>query len=174
MTDSTVIVVYFSWGGTTKSAAEDIAGRLGADIFELVPVKPYPSDYDAATYVAGGEVAAEARPEIAGELPDLSGYETVILAMPLWWAAAPRIMFTFIEAVDLSGKKVLTFVTNRSSGLSGVDKAFRKALPNATVVDGLAIYDRRLAKSVGEIVDWLTLNGLVLDEPSAVEAGLGS
>ena len=162
MGDPKAIVVYFSWGGTTKTSAQAIAERIGADSFELVPVKPYPSSYDDTTYLAGGEVAAEARPEIEGELPDLSGYETVILAMPLWWSAAPRIVFTFIEAVDLTGKKVLTFVTYGSLGMSGVDKAIRKALPDADVVDGLAVAGRQAsATAVQEEIDsWLAKNGL--------------
>lgn len=164
MGESRTVVVYFSWSGITRAAAQAMAQRIGADSYELVPVKPYPSSYDDTTYIAGGEVAAEARPEIEGELPDLSAYETVVLAMPLWWSAAPRIIFTFIEAVDLVGKKVLTFVTYGTLGMSGIDKAIRKALPGADVVDGLAVPGKQASTTTTreEIDSWLTKNGLTI------------
>lgn len=39
------IVAYFSAQGNTKKVAEDFAGDIGADTFEIVPEEPYtPAD----------------------------------------------------------------------------------------------------------------------------------
>lgn len=50
LTDKKVLVAYFSWGGNTKSIAEKIQAKTGADIFRIEPVTPYPQDYNETAY----------------------------------------------------------------------------------------------------------------------------
>ncbi|MBQ1511239.1 MAG: flavodoxin, partial [Selenomonadaceae bacterium] len=83
------LVVYFSRAdentggvgyiemGNTRILAEMIAAKTDADIFEIRPMKPYPKEYTPATEVAKQEKEENSRPEITGELPDLSKYDTV-------------------------------------------------------------------------------------------------
>lgn len=156
-----VLVAYFSCGGGTRTVAQQIAGRLGADLYEIVPAEPYPADYEAAMQRAENELTANARPGIASELPDLSGYRTVLLGSPIWLVSAPRIMLTFLEQADLAGKTVLPFVTAASTGLSGVDWTYRKALPQATVADGLAIASQDVPTAGAQIDQWLQANELL-------------
>lgn len=59
-------------------------------------------------------------------------YDTVILAFPIWWGQAPRIIETFIESHDLSGKTVLCFCTSGGSGYGRTDKIL-SALTDDTV-----------------------------------------
>ena len=40
-----VAVVYFSWSGNTRFAAETIAKKAGADLFEIKAETPYNSDF---------------------------------------------------------------------------------------------------------------------------------
>ena len=49
------------------------------------------------------------------------------------------IVYTFIESQNFDGKTVIPFVTHEGSGLSGTPQKLRKALPKATVTDGIAI-----------------------------------
>ena len=40
---SKTLVAYFSASGVTESIAENLANGIGADLFEIVPEKPYPT-----------------------------------------------------------------------------------------------------------------------------------
>ena len=151
--ESGTLVVYFSRTGeqytvgvidkgNTAIVAEMIAEETGADLFEVLPVDDhYPMTYDELTDVAKQEQNDNARPEYAGEVPDLSSYDTIYIGAPVWWGDWPMIMYTFFEqnAEGLSGKKLVPFSTHEGSGLSGFDRKLESVCPNSTILDGLAI-----------------------------------
>ena len=151
--DGRALVVFFSRTGeqytvgvidkgNTAIVAEMIADETGADLFELLPVDDhYPMTYDELTDVAKREQNENARPAYAGEVPDLSQYDTVFIGAPVWWGDWPMILYTFFEenAEALAGKRLVPFSTHEGSGLSGFDKKLAEACPNSTVLDGLAI-----------------------------------
>ena len=72
------VIVYFSWSGNTRAAAEEIRRQTGADLFELTPAEPYTSDYNALLDIAQEERQNNARPAISGDI-DLSKYDTVFI-----------------------------------------------------------------------------------------------
>ncbi len=115
------IVVYFSCTGTTKTIAEYVAESTDADIYRIEPSVPYTSadlNYgNADSRTSKEQNDATARPEITGELPALDGYENVYIGYPIWWGQAPKIMYTFVENCNLSGKTVIPFCTSASSGV---------------------------------------------------------
>ena len=82
-----------------------------------------------------------ARPEYAGEVPDLSQYDTIFIGAPAWWGDWPMICYTFFEnhADAFAGKTLVPFSTHEGSGLSGFDKKLAKACPDAAVEKGLAV-----------------------------------
>lgn len=145
------LVVYFSRTGeqyqvgvidkgNTAIVAEMIAEETGADIFEILPQEDnYPDTYDELTEVAKREQTDNARPAYKGEVPDLSGYSTIFIGAPVWWGDWPMIMYTFFENEDMSGKKLVPFSTHEGSGLANFDTALAKVVPNAEVLEGLAV-----------------------------------
>ena len=149
--DSDILVIYFSrtgeqYGvgviekGNTAIMAEMIAEAMGADTFEILPADDhYPMTYDELTDVAQQELRDNARPEIAGELPALTPYNTIFIGAPVWWGDWPMIMYTFFENSDLSEKQLIPFSTHAGSGLSGFDKKLAAACPDSAVLEGLAI-----------------------------------
>ena len=120
--------VYFSATGTTEKMAKDAAAVMGADIFEIEPVHKY-TDADLNWHDKKSLTTIEcndpkSRPAIANKI-DISDYDTVVLCYPIWWAYAPKIMYTFVESNDWEGKKIITLCTSGGSGLgrSGTDLA---------------------------------------------------
>ena len=117
--DSRILVVFFSPEKTVCSAAIAAANALGSEIFEIKPAEPYTAedlnyhDRQSRTSIEMNDPAA--RPEIE-ELPVLDRFDTILLGYPIWWGQAPRILCTFVESVDLSGKTVIPFCTSGSSG----------------------------------------------------------
>lgn len=119
---SDVLVVCFSATGNTRAVAEKLAALLDADLYEIVPAEPYTEedlDYgDSQSRTSQEMDDPDARPAIAGELPDLTGYTTLYLGYPIWHGEAPRILATFVESCDLTGLTVRPFCTSGSSGIS--------------------------------------------------------
>ena len=134
--------VYFSATGTTERMAKDAAKAMGADVFEIQPVHKY-TDADLNWHDKKSLSSIEcndpkSRPAIkavvstlrqgsgtAGSTTvfDISGYDTVVVCYPIWWAYAPKIVYTFVESQNWAGKKMITLCTSGGSGLgrSGTD-----------------------------------------------------
>jgi len=114
------LVVYFSCTGTTKPLAEYAAEILGADLYEIVPEDPY-SEADLAYYTNGRADQEQndpnMRPAISGGVENMNEYNTIILGYPIWHGQAPRIISTFLESYDFSGKTIVPFCTSHSSGI---------------------------------------------------------
>lgn len=114
------LVVYFSCTGTTKPLAEYAADILGADLYEIAAEEPY-TDADLA-YYTGGRADQEqndpdARPAISGSVENMKSYDTILIGYPIWHGQAPRIISTFLESYDFSGKTIIPFCTSHSSGI---------------------------------------------------------
>ncbi len=121
-------VVYFSATGTTERMAKTAAQEMGADIFEIQPVHKYTDEdlnwHDKKSLTTIECNDPKSRPAMANKI-DISGYDTVILCYPIWWSYAPKIVYTFVESQNWSGKKLITLCTSGGSGLgrSGIDLA---------------------------------------------------
>lgn len=154
------LVVYFSATGNTKAVAEKIAELTGADIYEIVPAEPYTADdldYNVSDCRANREMNdASARPAIGSDSIDVSGYDTVMIGYPIWWGTMPRIINTFLDTYDLSGKVILPFCTSGGSGVSQSVSDIRSVEPDADVRAGLRA---RNAQDSG-IESWLNENGI--------------
>lgn len=113
-------VVYFSATGTTERIAKNAAQAMGADLFEIEPVHKY-TDADLNWHDKKSLTTIEcndpkSRPAIANKI-DISSYDTVVLCYPIWWAYAPKIVYTFVESQNWSGKNLITLCTSGGSGL---------------------------------------------------------
>lgn len=135
-TDSNVLVACFSATGNTWPLAEYAAKYLNADLFRIEPEEPYTDEdlnYSNNNSRANKEMDDETcRPALVATVENMDQYDTVVLAFPIWWGQAPRIIETFIEAHDLSGKTVLCFCTSASSGY-GRTNSILSALTDDTV-----------------------------------------
>lgn len=147
---SKILVAYFSRAGenysvgtvsegNTAIVAEIIAAQTGGDLFEIVPVTPYPSNYSEMLTIATNEKNSGARPAIANKIANLSEYDTVFVGYPIWHADMPMIVYNFLESYDFSGKTVIPFNTHEGSGQAGTQSRFATKLPGSTVPSGLAI-----------------------------------
>jgi flavodoxin len=141
--------------GNTEVVGGMIRDRTGADLYKIDAANRYPDSYDEAVDRNRDEQASNALPAIAGALPDIAPYDVVILGSPVWSSRAPRIMSTFIQGVDLSGKTVLPLVTYAVSGMSGIDDFYRNALTAATVERGLAVQGEEVREAGTDVDNWL-------------------
>jgi len=126
--------------GNTAIVAEMISETIGADLFEVKAEEGhYPMTYSELTDVAKKEQNENARPSYVGELPDLSGYDTIFIGAPVWWGDWPMILYTVFENNDFANKTLIPFSTHEGSGLSGFDKKLANAIKDVKIEKGLAI-----------------------------------
>lgn len=148
------LIAYFSASGTTKKAAEHLAKAVGADLFEIKPVVPYSSadlncmDKKSRSSVEMNDPAS--RPEIAERFPNMTDYETAYIGFPIWWYVAPRIISTFVESYDFSGKTMVPFATSDGSGMGRTVDELKKLCPDADWKVGKMVN----GASERELADW--------------------
>lgn len=129
------LVAYFSASGVTAGVAKELAQALNADLHEIVPAQPY-TDADLGWMDKKSRSTLEmndpaSRPAIAPAELDLSGYDTVLLGFPIWWYVEPRIVDTFLESHDFSGKTVIPFATSGGSGIERSESSLKAHCPAA-------------------------------------------
>ena len=146
------LLAYFSAEGTTAKVAKELASSLGAELFEIVPEKPY-----TAADIKWTNPLARCNKEkfggkdvpVAGKVEGFADYDTVLLGFPIWYGTAPNVVNTFCKGYDWTGKTVRAFAT---SGGSGIGKTAEKLRP---YVQGAENVDARLVRSASEVLDWL-------------------
>lgn len=157
-----VLVAYFSCTGTTKPLAEYAAEYLNADLYEIKAEVPYSGedlDYNTSDSRANKEQKdSSARPAISGKVEDMGKYNTVVLAYPIWWGEAPRIISTFLESYDFNGKTIVPFCTSHSSGIGSSDKNLHSLVDSSVEwKDGERF---EAGTSENEITKWLDELGI--------------
>ena len=161
--DSKILVAYFSATGNTEGIAQQLAEGLGADLYEIVPETPYTSDdlnYNDSNSRSSVEMDdPDARPEISGAVENMGQYDVVLIGYPIWWGEAPRIMSTFIESYDFSGKTLAAFCTSSSSGFGSSDSALREAADSALWLDGIRFSSGASSEDILEWANGLGISG---------------
>ena len=157
-----ILVAYFSATGTTKGVAEHIANGLNADIYEIVPEEAYTdadldyNDNNSRTTIEMND--PEARPAISGSVENMEQYDIIFVGYPIWWGEAPRIVSTFMESYDFSGKTIVPFCTSGGSGIGSSASNLERLTSGATWLDGRRLNGSDSQDTVMEWVDSLDLN----------------
>jgi flavodoxin len=138
-----------------------ISQLIGCDVHRIVPVDPYPDDYEETRERNVREQRADARPAIANPLASITSYDTVLLGSPIWASRAPMIMTTFVESLDFAGKTVFPFTTYAVSGLGTTMRDYPASCPGATIGEGLAVKGEEVGNGGAAAESWLRRIGLL-------------
>ena len=153
------LVAYFSASGQTAKLAKTLAGVTGGDLFEIAPETAYTAaDLDWMDKKSRSTIemkAPKSRPAIAGKVADMAQYDTVFVGFPIWWYQAPRIIETFLESYDFSGKTVIPFATSGGSGMGGTNKALAPSCTGARLLEGKVFRSSTNADTLREWVKTL-------------------
>jgi flavodoxin len=165
---SKILVAYFSCTGNTRAVAMHITDALNthsdiANLHEIKPVVPYtPEDLnwrDNKSRSSLENADLSSRPAILGNILNIENYDIIFLGYPSWWGQAPKIIYTFIESYDFSGKTIIPFCTSGSSPIgSSATNLQRHSSTNTTWLSGIR-FSANTSRS--SIVTWL--NRLDLD-----------
>lgn len=109
--DDRILIVYYSYSGVTEGVSEMLQEKTGGDLFELIPTKAYSDDMYEASDRAAEELESGNLPELTGELPDLTGYDTILIGGPVWSEKAAPPVVSYLSQTDFGGKAVAPFWT---------------------------------------------------------------
>ena len=165
-----MLVVFYSQTSNTKQVADVMATQLGADLAEIVPVEPYDGDFYATIERGKKELDEGTFPEIQPLTCDVANYDVVFLGYPIWFGTYAPPVFTFLNQVDLSGKKVVPFCTFGSGGLESSVEDLTKAEPGAEILPGYGVRAARLESMPEEVEQFLKANGFIEGEFVKLEA----
>lgn len=168
-TNEKVLVAYFSCTNTTEGIAELIAEETFGTLFEIVPEDPY-TDADLNYNNSNSRATKEQndssiRPAITQTVDDMEQYNVIFLGYPIWWGQAPRIISTFLESYDFSGKTIIPFCTSHSSGIGSSDTNLHSLAANANWLDGERFSSDATKE---EIHEWLDSIGFISNTSAEV------
>lgn len=149
------LVAVFSASGRTLKKATMLANAAGADIYQIEPTVPYTkSDLNWMNMKSRSSIEMQNRsfrPEMVQKELDLSQYDTILVAFPIWWYVAPTIVNTFLESYDFSGKRIVIYATSGGSGFGNTLEELKPSAPGAEMVQG-EMLNRCYEKQMEEFV----------------------
>lgn len=156
-----VLIAYFSATNNTENIANHLNDILDADLYEIVPETPYTADdlnYNDSSSRSSQEMnTPDSRPVISGNVENMEQYDVIFLGYPIWWGEAPRIINTFLESYDLSGKTIVPFCTSASSPLGSSATKLQDVTDSATWLEGQRFSGGASVSDVQSWVDSLNL-----------------
>ena len=160
------LVVYYSFTNNVRTIVGELSKQISADMVEVQPAEEG-LDYAANNYAIGSSLIAAIRnnPDDAASYPaikptdvDVSQYDNIIVATPLWWSqmAAPMQTFLFQNGTKMAGKHVALIVSSHSSGISSVVADAQRLVPDATWTgDALWINNSNRSQKATLLTEWL-------------------
>ena len=138
--ENKTLIVYYSYTNNTEQIVDDLKTMINADVIEVEPANKN-LDYAANNYAIGTEQLNKIKnnpndessyPAIDPVIVDMSKYNTVIIATPLWWSQMASNMQTllFKYGDEMAGKNIGLIVSSHSSGISGVEADAKRLVPN--------------------------------------------
>lgn len=154
-TSKKILVAYFSHSGNTRVIAEQIKNATGGDIFEILPVKDYPSDHQAVVDQAKKEINSNYRPALKTKVENIESYDVIFIGSPNWWSTIAPPVATFLSSYDLKGKTVVPFMTHEGTRMGHSVSDIKKLCPESTVLEGLPIKGSYVKKAQDDVTKWL-------------------
>ncbi len=159
-TESTLILVaYFSATGNTENVANSITAFVEGTLYEIEPQIPYSKEdlnySDKSTRATREQNDPDARPEIADRVENMDEYDIIFLGYPIWWGSAPKIIYTFLESYDFSGKTIIPFCTSGSSGIGNSANSLHSLTEGANWLGGGSFYASTTQSAIRSWLDGL-------------------
>lgn len=152
MSNKKVLIAYYSYSGNTKRVAEKIQQLTNGDIFEIVPKKAYPNNYNDVVNLAKDEKQKDIKPELTDN-GNVKDYDIIFLGTPVWWYTMASPVKTFLSKNDFTGKTIVPFCTHGGGGASSTYIDMQKLAKGAKVTEGYTSYENSAKDS--EIADWI-------------------
>lgn len=151
-----ILIVYFSYNGNTRKLANHIHKRVGGDIIEIKMVNPYSTDGKSFEDQVLKEQDEECRPGTQTKVHDIESYDIILIGSPIWWFQIAPPVKTFLDKINLFGKKIALFTTHEWFLWAGKsDDNIIELCPQSTILKSISIQGDKVDSSEKEVSDWL-------------------
>ncbi|NHF74519.1 flavodoxin [Paracoccus xiamenensis] len=157
-TGAASVIVYLSRSGNTRVLAGALSRRFNADLIELRPRDPWPADYEQMVGWASAMREQGNNVPLAGDLPDIAGYDTVFLCHPIWGGDLPAVTASFLQSHDLSGKTVIPIITHGGYGIGDAVATAQSLAPNARFTEPFVLECNQERDDLASLNAWLGEN----------------
>ena len=136
----TYLVVYYSRTGNNRTIAKTIAEKLTADIDEIIDKKNRQGKLN--WLLAGRDSRSRKLTEIEYQ-KNPQDYDTIIIGAPIWaWNPIPPIR-TYLQQVDLKGKRVAFFICSKSDAYIKMFPQLAEMTPGSEHIGNFGIQEER-------------------------------
>ena len=163
------LVLYYSQTSNTKAVAEEIASALGADLEEIVAENPYDGDFNATIQRCLKEREEGFIPAVKPLNVNIADYDVIFLGYPVWFGTYAPPVASWLNDVDLSGKKIVPFCTFGSGGLDSSVRDLAAVQPEAEILAGYGVRAARMDAMPAEVDLFLKAAGFLEGEYVAPE-----
>jgi flavodoxin len=150
-----VLVAYMSRSGNTRVVAGQIARANQADLFEILPARPYPEDYQQTVDQARRESDAGYEPPLKATVSAIASYRIVFLGFPIWGMTAPPPIRSFLSQHDLAGKTMVPFITHGGYGTGRSISVLVQKAPTARITDAFVMKADQERDTLERVTEWL-------------------
>lgn len=157
---SKTLVAYFTRSGNTRVIAGTVRRALGADLFEIRPLRPYPEDYEQTVEQARQERDRGYEPPLAAKVGDIAAYDTIFLGFPIWGETAPPVIRSFLRAHDLAGRTLRPFITHGGYGPGNSLSVLESHALGTSIEPAFVMEADQERRTLDEVTGWLERSGL--------------
>jgi flavodoxin len=154
-TSKKILVAYFSHSGNTRVIAQYIKEITGADIFEIIPVNQYTTDYNTLVNQAKKEINADYKPALKTKIANIEQYDIIFIGSPNWWSTFAPPVATFMSSYNFSGKTIIPFITHEGSRMGRSVNDLKKLCPKSIVMNGYDCRGSNVKNARNEVAKWL-------------------
>lgn len=149
-----ILIAYYSKSGNTREIAREIQSQTGAEMFEIIPLNPYPAIYNDAVERAKKEKETDFKPPLKNYI-DIEQYDVIFVGTPIWWYTMSSPVKTFMTENNFENKIIVPFCTHGGGGASSAFIDMQKLAPKAQVLEGFEVYSRGNMNTSKDIANWL-------------------
>lgn len=149
-----MLVIYYSLSGVTRSVAERIQAKTGAELLEIKTVKQYSANYNTLIEEAKKELQEYNLPELSTPVPQLASHDMILMGTPVWWYTLATPVMKFLEQADFAGRQAAMFCTH-GGGPGHTLADFAKQAKNAKTLPGMEFYNPKADKIDKALDAWL-------------------
>ncbi len=156
------LVAYFSASGSTAKLASRLAEAAQAGLYEIKPAIPYErKDRNRSRTKTRNTLEMRdpnCRPALADTAAPVADADVIFLGFPIWRYREPRIIDSFLEAYDFSGKTIVPFFTSGGSQLGEGQGRIEKLVKGTKVLPGKRFSARSSERELKTWIDSLRID----------------
>lgn len=116
MQNPKILVAYYSLTGKTEKVADAIASASKGQLYRIQVAKAYPADSKERRSELEREIENNYLPPLAATNINPENYDIIFLGSPVWANHISQPVKSFLAQYNLSGKRVIPFVTHSGGG----------------------------------------------------------